>query len=60
MPLNAEQKKRMDKLDFSMGGGYSDFLTNMKKAAPSNSKVLFIGLGGKGGADCSRIKDTDI
>ena len=48
MPLNAEQKKRMDKLDFSMGGGYSDFLTDVNKAAPSDSKFLFIGLGGKG------------
>ena len=28
MSLNAEQKKRMDKLDFSMGGGYSAFLDN--------------------------------
>lgn len=56
MPLNAEQKKRMDKLDFSMGGGYSDFLTNMQKAEPSNSKVLFIGLGGKGGEIVAELK----
>lgn len=41
MPLNAEQKKRMDKLDFSMGGGYSDFLTDVNKVAPSDSKFLF-------------------
>lgn len=56
MPLNAEQKKRMDKLDFSMGGGYSDFLTDVNKAAPSDSKFLFIGLGGKGSSVVAGLK----
>ena len=56
MPLNAEQKKRMDKLDFSMGGGYSDFLTNINKSAPSDSKFLFIGLGGKGSSVVAGLK----
>lgn len=56
MPLNAEQKKRMDKLDFSMGGGYSDFLTDMNKAAPSDSKFLFVGLGGKGSSVVAGLK----
>lgn len=44
MPLNAEQKKRMDKLDFSMGGGYSDFLTDVNKALHQTVNFSLSGL----------------
>ena len=47
MALTKKQQKRMDKLDFSKGGGFSDFLTNANKLTPSDSKFLFVGLGGK-------------
>ncbi len=56
MALNADEKKRLDKLDFAMGGGFSDFITDRQKLNPSNSKFLFIGLGGKGSKTVAGIK----
>ena len=43
MALTAEEKKRLDKLGFANGGGYSDFLTGVQKQNPSTDKFLFIG-----------------
>ncbi len=56
MALNEKQLKRLDKLDFAKGGGFSDFITNRQKMAPSSSKFLFIGLGGKGSETVASIK----
>ena len=56
MALTKKQQKRMDKLDFSKGGGFSDFLTNANKLTPSDSKFLFVGLGGKGGEVIASLK----
>lgn len=53
MALTLEETKRLDKLNFANGGGYSDFLSGVEKQDPSNDKFLFIGLGGKG---CATIK----
>ena len=47
MALTVEEKKRLDKLGFANGGGYSDFLTGVQKQNPSSDKFLFIGLGGR-------------
>lgn len=53
MALTLEETKKLDKLNFANGGGYSDFLSGVEKQDPSNDKFLFIGLGGKG---CATIK----
>lgn len=59
MALTAEEKKRLDKLGFANGGGYSDFLTGVQKQNPSSDKFLFIGLGGKGCSTVTHLK-TEI
>lgn len=59
MPLTERQKKRLDKLDFGMGGGFSDFMTDRPKLRPSGSRFLFVGLGGKGCDTVAGIK-TDV
>ena len=56
MALTAEEKKRLDKLGFANGGGYSDFLTGVQKQNPSTDKFLFIGLGGKGCSTVAHLK----
>ena len=56
MALTAEEKKRLDKLGFANGGGYSDFLTGVEKQNPSTDKFLFIGLGGKGCSTVAHLK----
>ncbi len=56
MALTGEQRQRMDKLDFQLGGGFSDFMTNKQKLEPADSKFLFIGLGGKGSSTVASIK----
>ncbi|MEI3182537.1 MAG: tubulin-like doman-containing protein [Lachnospiraceae bacterium] len=56
MALTAEEKKRLDKLAFANGGGYSDFLTGVQKQNPSSDKFLFIGLGGKGCSTVAHLK----
>lgn len=47
MALTIKEKEKLDQLDFATGGGFSDFLTSKKKLAPTGSKILFVGLGGK-------------
>ena len=42
MALTAEEKKRLDKLAFANGGGYSDFLTGVQKQNPSSKKTIYI------------------
>ena len=54
--LTPDEKKRMNKLDFNLGGGYCDFLTGVSKQDPSDDKFLFIGLGGKGCSTVARLK----
>ncbi|MDE6434854.1 MAG: tubulin-like doman-containing protein [Lachnospiraceae bacterium] len=56
MALEKIQKDRLDKLDFGKGGGFSGFITNRTKLEPSDSKFLFIGLGGKGSSVVAGIK----
>lgn len=56
MGLTLKQQERIEKLDFSKGGGFSDFITNQQKLEPANSKFLFVGLGGKGSSVVSSIK----
>ena len=56
MALTVEEKKRLDKLGFANGGGYSDFLTGVQKQNPSSDKFLFIGLGGKGCSTVAHLK----
>ena len=56
MALTAEETKRLDKLGFANGGGYSDFLTGVQKQNPSSDKFLFIGLGGKGCSTVAHLK----
>ncbi len=56
MALDRLEKERMDKLDFSKGGGFSDFITGRQKLSPADSKFLFIGLGGKGGSTVASLK----
>lgn len=56
MALTERQKKRMEKLDFQMGGGFSDFLTDKRKLDPSDSKFLFVGLGGRGTDTVARLR----
>ena len=56
MALTVEEKKRLDKLGFANGGGYSDFLTGVQKQNPSTDKFLFIGLGGKGCSTVAHLK----
>ena len=59
MALTDEQIKRLDKLDFSLGGGFSDFMTNGNKLDVSKDKFLFVGLGGKGSQTVAKLK-TEI
>lgn len=56
MALGIAEKERIDKLDFTKGGGFSDFFTDKKKLAPADSKFLFIGLGGKGSRTVASLK----
>lgn len=56
MALTEEQKKRLGKMEFANGGGYSDFMTGGTKAKPSGNRYLFIGLGGKGSQTVAGIK----
>ena len=51
-----DEKKKMDKLDFNLGGGYCDFLKGVSKPEPSDDKFLFIGLGGRGCSTLARLK----
>lgn len=59
MALTEEQIKRLGKLDFSLGGGFSDFMTNGNKLDVSKDKFLFVGLGGKGSQTVAKLK-TEI
>ena len=59
MALTEEQTKRLDKLNFGLGGGFSDFMTNRPKLNPAGSKFLFVGLGGKGCDTIAGLK-TDV
>ena len=56
MGLTLKQQERIERLDFSKGGGFSDFITNQQKLDPAKSKFLFVGLGGKGSSVVSSIK----
>ena len=56
MALTIKEKEKLDQLDFATGGGFSDFLTSKKKLAPTGSKILFVGLGGKGCKTVASIK----
>lgn len=59
MALTEEQIKRLDKLDFSLGGGFADFMENENKWNVSKDKFLFVGLGGKGSQTVAKLK-TEI
>lgn len=39
MALTLEETKRLDKLNFANGGGYSDFLSGVEKQDPSNGST---------------------
>ena len=56
MALTSKEKEKLDQLDFATGGGFSDFLTGKKKLEPTGSKILFVGLGGKGCKTVAAIK----
>lgn len=56
MALTSKEKEKLDQLDFTTGGGFSDFLTDKKKLEPTGSKILFVGLGGKGCNTVAAIK----
>lgn len=56
MALSAKEKERLDQMSFAKGGGFADFMTGRKKAAPAESKFLFVGLGGKGSKTVAAIK----
>lgn len=48
MALTEKQKKQLDKLDLTKGGGFYNFASNAHKSEILKDKFLFIGLGGKG------------
>ena len=56
MALTSKEKEKLDQLDFTTGGGFSDFLTDKKKLEPTGSKIMFVGLGGKGCNTVAAIK----
>lgn len=56
MALTEKEKEKLNQLDFATGGGFSDFLTDKKKLKPTGSKILFVGLGGKGCKTVASIK----
>lgn len=56
MALTIKEKEKLDQLDFATGGGFSDFLTGRQKLKPTGSKILFVGLGGKGCETVAAIK----
>ena len=56
MALTIKEKEKLEQLDIATGGGSSDFLTSKKKLAPTGSKILFVGLGGKGCKTVASIK----
>lgn len=57
--LTVEQKEKLNGLDFMHGGGFFDYLSSTAKAKPTDNKVLFIGLGGKGCTAVAQLK-TEI
>ena len=57
--LTVEQQEKLNGLDFMHGGGFFDYLSSTAKAKPTDNKVLFIGLGGKGCTAVAQLK-TEI
>lgn len=55
--LTEKQKRELEKLDFSMGGGFYNFASTVHKAEILDDyKFLFIGLGGRGVKTVSALK----
>lgn len=56
MSLTEKQRRHLEKLELSQGGGFYNFATNVNRADMLNDKFLFVGLGGKGCRTLAAIK----